>query len=1135
MDKATLGQLFYREIEKIVEAEQSSDQKRVEQLYRLMGLIFVEATKRERIQFSTLFSRMVYACQNHQIDRKLQLQLHHFRKAARARKLEDVNLVYRSGLFVLSRLIEPLFEAELPATFQEILPKSFALPIQDPTIEAFHETVRVVVMTEDRAKEQLIARVEVKEGQEVRIQYNIADRNTNFNKSIDQMRNVFGFPLTVNLLDVEVDSEGVYRPRAFVIEPDYLVDISAIAACVTPTGAEPVFYLLKKFLPMPTNVNLTLGNIANFFLDEIMTHPETTFKETFGKVFQQLNPLTFCLYDDREIKSMMQKSQLHYSVLKRMVLQDFEAQNIDPKSCLLEPSFYSETYGIQGRLDVFYNEDGESAIVELKSGKVYRPNQYGITPSHFTQTLLYDLMIRSVFGKKIDPKNYILYSGVQKESLRFAPRIKAQQYEALQIRNQLVAIDWELSHLSTFFNKQQRRTLSLERGNPFLRINSQRFPHVKGFLGEDIRNFERNFQQLTPVEQKYFTAFSGFIAREHQLAKVGIQGIDQAHGLAALWLKDRHIKQEQFELLSHLEIIKNESKEEQPLLYFKRTERTHPLANFRKGDIAILYPAAERTRKIEVLSHQIFKGNIIDINDTEIIFQLRSRQFNSQLFEAFEQWHIEHDMMDSSFIGMYRGLYQFAQHSKSKRQLLLTARPPKKSQPLTLPKAQGLTDEQHHILEKALAAEEYFLLWGPPGTGKTSVMLKSMVQHLLENTEENILLLAYTNRAVDEICESIERIDDSIKEHYLRIGSLSSTSPRFRPQLLNHKIQTAKSRKEIKDVLLSHRIFVSTVSSMVSRPELMKLKTFHRAIIDEASQVLEPLLIGLLPHFKRFMLIGDHRQLPAVVQQTSEESQVDDEALTKYGLHNLRNSLFERLYHRARKMGWKSAYAQLSHQGRMHADIMAFPNLHFYQKTLQILPNGIEHSLIQQQHIHFELNGESDYLQDCLCANRTLFIPTASDAQNGMQKTNRQEALMIKELVEAFHRLYERSNKTFTARSIGVITPYRAQIAQIKEVLKDATVDANLITIDTVERYQGGARDIILISLCTNNLSQLNALVSLSDDGVDRKLNVALTRAREHLIVLGNEELLRHDRTYAALMGSFLRVEGEVGEFVGEV
>ncbi|MEM9846537.1 MAG: AAA domain-containing protein [Bacteroidota bacterium] len=1123
MNKAALGGLFLRELEKITAATALAKAEQVEALYRLMNLVFVEATRRERIQFSTLFSRIVYASQTYQLDKRLQLHIHHFRKAART-KSSDENAVFSAGLNVLTRIISQIFEVAIPESIKPHLPKQFPLQISEVAIEAFYPKVRVVAVADDRAKEQLIVRSEDLSVEDIRVQYNLPERNENFNPSIEKIRRVFGFPVTLNLLDVEVDEAGVYRPRAFVIEPDYLVDISAIAACFSAQGAEPIFYLLKKYLPMPSNPNLMLGNIANFFLDEVMTRPDATFKNTFGKVFQRLNPLTFCLYSDQEIRSIMQKSQLHYSVLKRMAVQDFKSEQIDPKHCLLEPSFYSETYGIQGRLDVFYRDKEQSAIVELKSGKAYRPNQYGISHAHFTQTLLYDLMIQSVFGKTLDPKNYILYSGLQQKSLRFAPRIKAQQYEALQVRNQLVAIDWELAQLSSTFNKSTRREQSLELGNIFLKVNSNRYAHVKGFLGQDIANFQKVYESISRLEQKYFNAFSSFIAREHQLAKIGIEGVDNVNGLASLWLKDRQLKQDQFELLSHLELTDNQSNAEQPLLRFKRSEQTHPLANFRKGDIAILYPLqATISEQIPVLSNQIFKGNIIEINPEAVVLQLRSRQFNSEIFQQFRFWNIEHDMMDSSFIGMYRGLYQFMQHTKSKRQLLLTARAPKKSTPLKLTANPELTLEQQQILEQALSAEEYFLLWGPPGTGKTSMMLKHLVKHLMAHSQENILLLAYTNRAVDEICDAIERIGEDIKSNYLRIGSLQATHPRFKAQLLHTKIAQVKSRKDIKAILASHRIFVSTVSSMTSRPELMKLKTFHRVIIDEASQVLEPLLVGLLPHFKRFMLIGDHRQLPAVVVQNPEESKIEDEEMNRLGLQNLRNSLFERLYHRARKMGWKWAYAQLSHQGRMHEDIMAFPNLHFYQNTLKILPRQIAHSQTQQQVISFYLNGERTLLQEVLCQNRTLFIPTTSDRNSLTRKTNIHEAKAIKQLLEDFSALYQAQQRPLHANSIGIITPYRAQIAQIREVLKDSILDVDLITIDTVERYQGGARDIILVSLCTNSLSQLDALVSLSDDGVDRKLNVALTRAKEHLIVLGNEELLQQDQTYKALMAAYGR------------
>ena len=145
---------------------------------------------------------------------------------------------------------------------------------------------------------------------------------------------------------------------------------------------------------------------------------------------------------------------------------------------------------------------------------------------------------------------------------------------------------------------------------------------------------------------------------------------------------------------------------------------------------------------------------------------------------------------------------------------------------------------------------------------------------------------------------------------------------------------------------------------------------------------------------------------------------------------------------------------------------------------------------------------------------RVLFINTDRDTSNNFNKTNAHEAHLIGDLVQSFEQLYLENGKILHPLSIGVITPYRAQIAQIQAVLRDRNFAVEQITIDTVERYQGGARDIILLSLCTNEASQLSSLISLSEEGVDRKLNVALTRARQHLVVVGNAEILRGSPIY---------------------
>jgi len=389
----------------------------------------------------------------------------------------------------------------------------------------------------------------------------------------------------------------------------------------------------------------------------------------------------------------------------------------------------------------------------------------------------------------------------------------------------------------------------------------------------------------------------------------------------------------------------------------------------------------------------------------------------------------------------------------------------------------------------------------------------------LENTNENLLLLAYTNRAVDEICESIESIPiDNIKETYVRIGSRNATAERFRTQLFNHKIEKVTKRKDLREIIDKHRIFVATVSSIGGKTELLNLKKFDRVVIDEASQILEPMLVGLLPRFPKFVLIGDHKQLPAVVVQDKEVSKVEDEDLKAIGLSNLRNSLFERLYHRCRENGWDWAFANLSHQGRMHQDIMTFPNQEFYESRLQTLPKELKMSALQACELDCELPKAASDLEKMLCQQRMIFIPVAAETSLRNNKTNQSEADLIGNLVLSFQRIFEANNWEFNTSSVGVITPYRAQIAQIKSVLQQKNIDTNTVTIDTVERYQGGAREVILISLCVNNPSQLSSMISLSDDGVDRKLNVALTRARKHLVIVGNPEVLKYNAIYEKLL-----------------
>ncbi len=1149
---AELARLYYIELRKIIEKTPVDEKECIRALNQLLHAIIMQATINEKLAFTTFFSRLAYAFQKYSVASRTQFIINEFRRSVFKNEPDHEKLLGLGGHAIVEA-VKSFFDGEVTTDVLLLIP-TLVLPQRSTKIIKKRAVMRVVILNDDLELQQFTG-YENNTHNKVHVLYNITGVNENFRDSVEAIKKYFTLPITLNLIEVEILEQspvGIGRERsilmtvqsrAFVIEPDYLMDVTAVAECFKYNGTEVNKHIINKFLPHDFSQSITLGNIANFFLDELVADSTAEFQKTFPKVFK-INPLVFSLMESNMVRDIQTASQIHWINIKRVLHENFPKVGITAQDCYLEPSFYAPKYGLQGRLDLFFRnrENLKTAIVELKSGKTFRPNQYGINANHFIQTLLYDLLIDATFGDKHENLNYILYSVVENDNLKFAPPIKSLQYEALNVRNKILGLEKAVisCQQETVSSEQpeeitQSSKLKAQSSNVFEKIIADLTKTASGFEKRDLDIFQQTYFNMSDLERNYFLAFSAFIMREHHLSKIGIQGNEDINGQATLWLDDVTTKEENFSILSHLTILENKSFNEDALIILKRSEKTNPLANFRVGDIVVLYPltVSEQPSAIsfqqedeeadslmltasscQPIHNQVFKCTLVSFSQTQITLRFRNRQFNQYLFEHCAFWNVEHDLLDSSFVSMTRNLFAFMQAPKEKRDLLLTLRPPN----LPIPdddkskienrklKIEEMTDEQNLIFKKIIYSQDYFLLWGPPGTGKTSVMLKNLVGYFFKNTDQNILLLAYTNRAVDEICEAIERLGDVIKNNYLRIGSRFGTDERFHEQLLDKKIESIKNRKELIELIAAHRIVVGTVASISGKPELFQLKKFDRVFIDEASQILEPQLIGLLPKVSHFTLIGDHKQLPAVVQQSSEDSATNNVLLESIGLKNTRNSFFERLYRRALENKWDWAYSILSHQGRMHADIMQFPSEMFYENKLRILPDILGKN--QTQLLTSLLLMHENKVLANVVNNRVSFIHINSKSVTP-KKMNENEAKSIAKLVQAFEEHYFEKKL-----SIGIITPFRAQIATIKNALKEKNIPEDAITIDTVERYQGGARDIILISLCITHPRQLTSLVSLSEEGVDRKLNVALTRAKQHLIVLGNAEILNESVIY---------------------
>jgi superfamily I DNA and/or RNA helicase len=512
--------------------------------------------------------------------------------------------------------------------------------------------------------------------------------------------------------------------------------------------------------------------------------------------------------------------------------------------------------------------------------------------------------------------------------------------------------------------------------------------------------------------------------------------------------------------------------------------------NFRPGDSIFLYSYQGEP---DITASILYKGTLEQITADSLTVKLNNGQQNADTFDLSADYAIEHGASDVSTSNNLRSLYSFACAPADRRALLLGQRPPR-------------------LLERREESQipEYYLLQGPPGTGKTSRALRTFVGDELA-AGGTVLLTAYTNRAVDEICQMLK----AAGHDYLRIANPSSCAPDCRDHLVDSLLGDKPRLDDIRRSIDRQRIVVATISMLQSRPFILHIKTFTLTIVDEASQILEPLLMGLLssPSTGRFILVGDHKQLPAVVQQNAEESRVSDPQLNAIGLTDCRHSLFERLLRWERSQGRTQFIGTLHQQGRMHPEVADFACRMFYrqeQLTAVPLPHQTATTIGYTQ-------PPLDDTDRQLLSRRTLFFDCSGPEA---------EAALVADLARRVCRL---SGNDFTPRTLGIIVLYRNQIDLIRQQLEKedacSLLDAGNLSIDTVERYQGSQRDVIIYSPSVSRESQLQFLTASTFEEagqpIDRKLNVAITRARKQLIVVGNSRLLRLNALYAKLIDSF--------------
>ena len=1107
-------------------------------MHETLVIACYEGLKETKHGFGNLSSQVEALCRLHHIAPKDVVAIHKMRRHSNsAAPILPDDIAYDCRALAL--FVSAVFQEAIPDTLVGKLPTHGRITenIQIANyryirciVRAWDEqTIQVAVINQDSSEELLT------------VDY----MNTAEYVDFSYLRSLLREGMQLNLLDCTVTRKKVV-PRLIVVEPDYLVDISSIANCFESYGHHPLLFTVKRMGERPNNKHIVLGNFAGSALDDIINHPtDYTIKDTFRSNFRE-KALDFATCPDFNAVEFKQAAEQQVANIQEIVNELF--QSFEREKAILEPSFVCERLGLQGRIDLMTTD--LKLLVEQKSGKnIFIERQYKNphgslhVEKHYVQLLLYYGILQYNF--QLNPKDAhieLMYSKYPLPNglLEVEPLQKLIR-EAMKFRNQAVATEYWMAE-NGFHRLLPLMTPQV------LNVEKQNDAFYQRYLLPQLTEVLAPLHQLSELERAYFTRMMTFVIKEQLVSKVGAQeGVGNSN--ADLWNMPLAEKKDTGNIYTELTITDKSCSSSfngyDTITLNVPQQGIDFLPNFRRGDMVYLY-AYKKNEEPDVRKSILFKGSLQEIHTSSIVVHLNDGQQNPNLI-AGECFALEHAGSDIGGTSAIRSLYTFITSDVERRQLLLGQRAPRADKSLVL--SRSYHPDYDEIILKAKQAQDYFLLIGPPGTGKTSQALQYLVlEQLAEkpkgqstnpndqspkvNGQSSILLLAYTNRAVDEIC-------NMLSEHeldYIRIGNEYSCDPKYSDHLLQEVLDENTTLNSIKSTLSEAQIIVATTSTMNSRSALFNIKHFDLVIIDEASQILEPNIVGILTArqeegraIDRFILVGDHKQLPAVVQQQGEaDVENTSSVLENIHLSSCANSLFERLILTERAAGRTDFIGTLHKQGRMHPDIADFANRKFYAKEqLECVP------LAHQLETELAYNEESeDALDNALKAHRMIFIPSMPCKQlNISEKVNTDEARIIADLLR---RLYRQMSKDFDPqKSVGVVVPYRNQIAMIRKEIERLEIPAlEGISIDTVERYQGSQRDVILYSFTIQSRYQLDFLTANTfyEEGqaIDRKLNVAITRARKQLILTGNESTLRQNQLFAELIDYIKEKDGYV-------
>ncbi|XP_041123508.1 DNA replication ATP-dependent helicase/nuclease DNA2 [Polyodon spathula] len=768
----------------------------------------------------------------------------------------------------------------------------------------------------------------------------------------------------------------------------------------------------------------------------------------------------------------------------------------------IEENIWSPRFGLKGKVDLtagvkIHRRSRNRQLVmplELKTGKESNSIE------HRSQVILYTLMSQE---RRTDPEaGFLVY--LKTGNMYPVPGTHMDRRELLKLRNTMA---YYLTNTVEHDEKQAPRPAPLP---PVINdrqackfcsqirncaLYSSAVERERGQLPpEDMQSFLN--QESQHLKETHFQYFSHW----YLLCALESQTMERKGGRKNIWLRSAEEREKNGGCVAgvvrtgHVQAVSDT----QYLHNFQSRSGVISESSLAVGDRIVV---SDQQKKLIALS----AGYITDVSRAMISCTLDRNLSKHPLDTVFRLDQDEGIGGMDTHLGNLSKLMENSSSSGKLRELIVEFRPPQFIQHLSsvLPREakdtvanilKGLNKPQKQAMKRVLLSKDYTLIVGMPGTGKTTTICTLV--RILHACGFSVLVTSYTHSAVDNILLKLCKFQIG----FLRLGRLQKVHPDIRSftdeEMCRRRcVQTLPQLEE----LYNSELVVATTCMGVKHP-IFSRRRFDFCIVDEASQISQPICLGPLFFADRFVLVGDHQQLPPIVQNTEARALGMDE------------SLFKRLERNS------DAVVQLNVQYRMNSKIMSLSNKLVYEGRLECGSERTASGVVQlprRSSLELELTAgcaESSWLRETLepnhpvCFLNTVEVPAPETAEQG-GISNVTEAALVRCIVTM---LLKAGCK---ASSIGVIAPYRQQVRTISAWLAGPGFSA--VEVNTVDKYQGRDKSVIIVSFVRSSDGNLGEL--LKDW---RRLNVAITRAKHKLIMLGCvpvllrytplERLLRH-------------------------